>query len=246
MLVGDDDLGQGLGRRPCPRADGRGVAGGRPGRARGGARLPAATKSVPPSPCGWGRPARRPPRRSGTGAPASGANSHRGASGLVAGRGVAAAPGDGRRRAARAVRRGRRRGVGQFEQFACRSSRVASGSNRAADVARRADQHDGALELALVLGEVGLGLRRRSRRPRRRPGRRCRATTPWGRRSGGCTGARRPGAENRLSVQPRPNGPQARGGRSPGPSSASLSRVHSFARFMSGEPVSRGPITSVR
>ena len=53
-------------------------------------------------------------------------------------------------------------------------------------------------------------------------------------------------AENRLSVQPRPNGPHASRWALDSPHAASRSRVHSLARFMFGEPVSRGPITSVR
>ena len=53
-------------------------------------------------------------------------------------------------------------------------------------------------------------------------------------------------AENRLSDQPRPNGPHASRWALARPQAASLSRVHSLARFMLGEPVSRGPITSVR
>src|SRR5947209_12227456 len=53
-------------------------------------------------------------------------------------------------------------------------------------------------------------------------------------------------AENRLRVQPRPHGPHASRCAFSRPQPASLSRVHSLARFRFGEAVSRGPITSDR
>ena len=53
-------------------------------------------------------------------------------------------------------------------------------------------------------------------------------------------------AENRFSVQPRPNGPQASRWALASPHLFSVWQVHSLARFRLGEPVSRGPITSVR
>ena len=53
-------------------------------------------------------------------------------------------------------------------------------------------------------------------------------------------------AENRLSVQPLPNGPHASRWALASPHAVSVWHVHSLARFRLGEPVSRGPITSVR
>src|SRR5687768_17194737 len=48
-----------------------------------------------------------------------------------------------------------------------------------------------------------------------------------------------------LNDQPRPNGPHDSRCAFCIPHSFILSRVHSFARFIFGEPVRRGPMTSV-
>ena len=53
-------------------------------------------------------------------------------------------------------------------------------------------------------------------------------------------------AENRLTSQPRPNGPHDSRCAFVRPQEASLSRVHSLARRHWGDAVRRGPITSVR
>src|SRR5205085_9916411 len=45
--------------------------------------------------------------------------------------------------------------------------------------------------------------------------------------------------------QPRPNGPQLSRCALLRPNAVSLSRVHSLARFMFGEPVRRGPTKSI-
>ena len=52
--------------------------------------------------------------------------------------------------------------------------------------------------------------------------------------------------EKRSCVQPRPNGPQGSRAALVRPQSAIVLRVHSFARRSPGDPVSRGPMTSVR
>ena len=53
-------------------------------------------------------------------------------------------------------------------------------------------------------------------------------------------------AENRFSVQPLPKGPQASRWALDSPHLFRVWQVHSLARFRPGDPVSRGPITSVR
>ena len=52
--------------------------------------------------------------------------------------------------------------------------------------------------------------------------------------------------ENRFRLQPLPNGPQASKWAFDNPQAAKRSRVHSFARFMFGDAVRRGPMTSVK
>jgi hypothetical protein len=52
--------------------------------------------------------------------------------------------------------------------------------------------------------------------------------------------------ENRRIDHPRPNGPQLSRWALASPHDAIRSRVHSLARRRLGEPVRRGPITSVR
>src|ERR1039458_2631596 len=52
-------------------------------------------------------------------------------------------------------------------------------------------------------------------------------------------------AENRLSDQPRPKGQASRCALVK-PHEASVSRVHSLARLRLGDPVSRGPMASVK
>src|SRR6476659_1103083 len=53
-------------------------------------------------------------------------------------------------------------------------------------------------------------------------------------------------AENRFRVQPRPKGPHGSRCAFDSPHLARVSRVQSLARFKLGEPVRRGPMTSVR
>src|SRR5437588_2319643 len=53
-------------------------------------------------------------------------------------------------------------------------------------------------------------------------------------------------AEKCFSVQPRPKGPQASRCAFCRPHFASVSRVHSLARFAAGEAVKRGPMTSLK
>ncbi len=53
-------------------------------------------------------------------------------------------------------------------------------------------------------------------------------------------------AEKRFSVQPLPKGPQASRWALASPHFVKVWQVHSLARFRLGDPVSRGPITSVR
>ena len=107
-------------------------------------------------------------------------------------------------------------------------------------------QDDRTLDLILEPGEVGLGLGVEvdHRAPSEGP------SVPGDQAFGNAIRGMHWGSitcmENRFSVQPRPNGPQGSRWASESPHAASLSRVHSLARFMFGEPVKRGPITSVR
>ena len=161
---------------------------------------------------------------------------------------AAGPPGGGVRRQtlspAAATARGRLGRVGQREQLGIRLA-IREWFPTSGNLADGACQDDRPFELPFIGGEIrlGLGVKVNDRRHERaldagRPG----------------LGKADQGDALRLDDLRRepferpaaPNGPHASRWALAAPHAASLSRVHSLARFMLGEPVSRGPMTSVR